>query len=646
MVSAPDPLARRAETAIADWAIPNWRSNTVFGAKVIAHRARRRIANLLSGPQRWGKSLGGGGFPTILGESRTPLWSDARPEERQYQLGKVQNLRRAAAALDGVVVPADGVFSFWKQIGRASRRRGFVTGRMLQQGCLVPAAGGGLCQLSNAIYEAALQSGCEIVERHAHSRIVTGSAAAAGRDATVAWNYVDLRFRARSVLKIEAQLTRDELVIRLVGRSGARPLPSQPRTRPAYPHIVARSCSTCGETACSRHEHHEMHDVEPGRTAFLVDENWPEFQDYVGRTHRVEDILGLPLDGSKWHLSRYRLGGRWLHPEGRCAAGQALTRAIAIRRAPVQGAARRNAELNGTGTDRRAPGAAADPRRYPGLCGTDRCCRPLWREGASSAAARIEVLMTRLPMAELQARLDRAFTAHPERTSLGDFRAPPAVVSAESAALAYASRIVTPHREVGRLFPDKTVILDWHLPPIRPIAPAGRPRRAYCLSRPDDRAQGRSARCATRRDRLGWEVVTLGSELEGPSFLEWRSRCGEAGAGVRLAQPGGRRGSAGDRRGQAPQFAGSARRRGSDHCQPSLRAWRLRRGNARATRRRRRAHYRAKNNIWLESPKSAAVMPPLLPLRAFGQQDRNPGPWRRDRGLSTSSITAIAALSP
>ena len=80
MVSAPDPLARRAEIAIADWAVPNWRSNTVFGAKVIAHRARRRIANLLSGPHRWDKSPGCGGFPTILGESRTPLWSDARPE--------------------------------------------------------------------------------------------------------------------------------------------------------------------------------------------------------------------------------------------------------------------------------------------------------------------------------------------------------------------------------------------------------------------------------------------------------------------------------------------------------------------------------------------------------------------------------------
>ncbi len=103
------------------------------------------------------------------------------------------------------MIPVGQVFSFWRQVGRASRRRGFVTGRMLKEGCLVPAVGGGLCQLSNALYDAALQSGCEIVERHAHSRVVAGSAAAAGRDATVAWNYVDLRFRTSAPLRMEVQ---------------------------------------------------------------------------------------------------------------------------------------------------------------------------------------------------------------------------------------------------------------------------------------------------------------------------------------------------------------------------------------------------------------------------------------------------------
>ena len=49
--------------------------------------------------------------------------------------------------------------------------------------------------------------------------------------------------------------------------------------------------------------------------------------------------------------------------------------------------------------------------------------------------------MTRPPMTELQTPLDLAFTAHPERATLGDFRAPLTVIEAEAEALAYASRI-------------------------------------------------------------------------------------------------------------------------------------------------------------------------------------------------------------
>src|SRR5579864_6081691 len=258
MILAPERSARMATPPMAEWAAPNRRSNVVFGAKAALYRSQRLLVDLVSGPRRLAKAAGKD-FPATLAECHTPLWSDGRAEEHEYQLGKVQNLRRAAAALDGVLVPAGAVFSFWKQIGLASRRRGFVTGRMLQQGCLVPATGGGLCQLSNAIYEAALQAGCEIVERHAHSRRVAGSAAALGRDATVAWNYVDLRFRPRNALRIEARLTRDDLVIRFRGRQGSASSPTGSETAATASPPIAQSCATCGEVSCFRHEHHAAH---------------------------------------------------------------------------------------------------------------------------------------------------------------------------------------------------------------------------------------------------------------------------------------------------------------------------------------------------------------------------------------------------
>jgi len=205
-------------------------------------------------------------FSVMVSESRTKLRSDDRAAEQFYQEGKVQNLCRAVESLDCSLVGAGQVFSFWKQIGRASARRGYVTGRMLQQGCMIPAIGGGLCQLSNALYDAALQAGCEIVERHAHSRVVIGSMAAAGRDATVAWNYVDLRFRSRRPLLIRASVTEDELVIGFWVRADSPMATKQLRDRQSAIATVDESlrvdlgpktCATCVEADCFRRETQE-----------------------------------------------------------------------------------------------------------------------------------------------------------------------------------------------------------------------------------------------------------------------------------------------------------------------------------------------------------------------------------------------------
>ena len=203
---ADDPDLAWAET-------PGRLSALLFQAKVAVFQARRMALDLARGLKR----LEPGPAPVdwvTIGLSRTPLWSEERSREHRHQRGKVENLRLAAAAIGQGTLPVGQVFSFWRHVGRASRRRGFVDGRMLKDGCLVPAIGGGLCQMSNGLYDAALQAGCDIVERHGHSRIVPGSAAEHGQDATVAWNYVDLRFKSGLPLHLEVMLEPDTLVVR------------------------------------------------------------------------------------------------------------------------------------------------------------------------------------------------------------------------------------------------------------------------------------------------------------------------------------------------------------------------------------------------------------------------------------------------
>lgn len=175
----------------------------IFRVKATGLQIRRGWQNWRHGIRRHSQ-IPSDNFPFLWAEIRSPLWDETGAIEAALQQGKVQNLRRAVTKINQVLVPANQTFSFWAQIGRATKRGGFASGRLLREGCLMPAIGGGLCQLSNALYQAALDCDLEIVERYAHSRVVPGSASESGRDATVAWNYIDLRFRAIHDFCIEA----------------------------------------------------------------------------------------------------------------------------------------------------------------------------------------------------------------------------------------------------------------------------------------------------------------------------------------------------------------------------------------------------------------------------------------------------------
>jgi hypothetical protein len=135
--------------------------------------------------------------------------------------GKVENLRRAARRLHGLVVPAGATFSFWRQVGNPSFGRGYVLGREIREGCVVPTVAGGLCQLCNALYDAALRAGFTIMERHRHTQVIKGSLAEQDRDATVKWNYLDLRFRAAIAFRLDVKLTADQLIVSLLGETPA-----------------------------------------------------------------------------------------------------------------------------------------------------------------------------------------------------------------------------------------------------------------------------------------------------------------------------------------------------------------------------------------------------------------------------------------
>jgi hypothetical protein len=436
----------------------------LFEAKATAFRIRRSAGETFrrAAARRYGTGHDLANTP-ILASVSSPLWPKLAGEnDRALTAGKIHNLRQAIKHLDGIEVPAGRLFSFWRQIGRTTKRRGFVKGRELREGCLIASIGGGLCQLSNALYEAAMAAGFEIVERHAHSRIVSGSRASAGRDATVFWNYVDLRFRAPRPFRIEASLRQDALVVVLRGL--AVPALHKDADLREEERLAANDCTSCGDVDCRRHAPEQPLSPfgEEGPTAWLVDACWPEFSILFAATARPEDALFLP--------QRLRQSPRHAWPEAvvaseTCATLIALRRALGLRRAPKQGRVLQDLLL-------RYDQALAC--RYAGklshlhthLVISQNLLPHLWRSGELQGRS-FDVLMIRHPMAHLQAKLDAAKQHYPESPTLGDFRAPDAIVLAESEALAAARTLFTPHSGIAAIDPLRTRLLDWITPVAR-----------------------------------------------------------------------------------------------------------------------------------------------------------------------------------
>ena len=83
--------------------------------------------------------------------------------------GRCENIAIAASLIDGIIVQAYGEFSFNQTVGRRTQEAGFQQAKIIVDGVYVLGVGGGVCQVSTTLYNAALKSGLEVTEAHPHS---------------------------------------------------------------------------------------------------------------------------------------------------------------------------------------------------------------------------------------------------------------------------------------------------------------------------------------------------------------------------------------------------------------------------------------------------------------------------------------------
>ncbi|PZT56984.1 VanW family protein [Paenibacillus silvae] len=131
--------------------------------------------------------------------------------------GRVHNVSAAAQAINGMILPPGGVFDYEKVIRKAEKEYGFREAPVIVNGRLTPGIGGGICQVSSTVYNAALLTGLDIVERRNHSLPV--KYIPKGLDATFASGAINFRFKnnTEKSLLIHAKVQGGRMVVKFFG---------------------------------------------------------------------------------------------------------------------------------------------------------------------------------------------------------------------------------------------------------------------------------------------------------------------------------------------------------------------------------------------------------------------------------------------
>ena len=126
------------------------------------------------------------------------------------------NVTKACSTLNDTTVKNGATFSFTNTIGKTSSAKGYEKANVFQDGKVIEAMGGGLCQVSTTLYNAVLKvKDLKVTERHSHSNSVPYIKS--GKDAAVAYGSYDFKFvnNTGKTIKIKASNTKNNITIKI-----------------------------------------------------------------------------------------------------------------------------------------------------------------------------------------------------------------------------------------------------------------------------------------------------------------------------------------------------------------------------------------------------------------------------------------------
>ena len=133
-------------------------------------------------------------------------------------LNRTANIKLAAWKANGRIIYPGMTFSFNEIVGPREKANGFKEALEIVDGEFVPGIGGGICQLSSTLYNAAMLANLNMVERYNHSKQL--SYVPLGRDATVSYNGLDFKFSNNTPgpIMIMAEVHGSKLMVGIFGQ--------------------------------------------------------------------------------------------------------------------------------------------------------------------------------------------------------------------------------------------------------------------------------------------------------------------------------------------------------------------------------------------------------------------------------------------
>lgn len=158
---------------------------------------RRNIKDLVS-KEKISKEKSKVELPNIVKSHSSILIRKLHGVDIKLQENKVTNIMLACNKVNGIVIHPGETFSYWRIVGKPTKKAGYKKGLVISSKGFKSGFGGGLCQMANMIHWLVLNSPLDVTELHHHTDALFPDERRRvpfGTGTSVCYNNVDYRFK-------------------------------------------------------------------------------------------------------------------------------------------------------------------------------------------------------------------------------------------------------------------------------------------------------------------------------------------------------------------------------------------------------------------------------------------------------------------